>query len=636
MTALQLDGAAYSGESAMSFDCTCADLALPSSIESPAGLGGDNGTEPRPSDQLLFVRVDLQWEPLGTDMGLQDMATASRSVWETVPQAADNLLEFSMELTSIDYLGAMFPWQSQMIGLGTVHLSMEPSSVERGVLGRIAPSADTQQRMRITKEKDRETQQLLHQYSEGAFYRMVDLCRRGKCIYPDMYRQTVPSVHFTLPCCHLEAQFGKDNCVVHHSVVSSALVVGCGLCSMTLEDFIKLTYTDPQAAANGPYKMTLCAVANGFRYQSDYDALHRASERFTCLWGMLGTCAALGKDNSSLCGDCEDTAYCAAKLHIGVQNLTWDDVDVPSLSSAMMGGCVATVAEAAASDYVELLVAARRLALFYHAVVPTCSTFAVSATGVISDEFSTHTTMVLFPVAQLTRMLPLHRRQQASCRLGEVVHLTHGGAPLSPVLCEGTALVSQRDDVVNKSTPARRDETTDHWNNRMQVMMSSNQYSFSNNVLEETHPQNWEDGDFYYAVTQLNIEIGGFYPRSTDTGKYGVLFSEFIHSPETVDLEAMHPQLTLEQQQTAWRMAVVECPAYTLTPHPTVCGTDAAERWQQLKRINRACVDTGGYIGILRGHASSAADLGHDDDDRRGSPGGRMMPIADGLNLVVY
>jgi hypothetical protein len=609
---------------------------------------------------MLGVRFDLLWEPEGDMAGLQDVAFGSESILrdlvrfdsgdtETLEGSDScsydfcssnsyncNSIKFRVPMKFTDYISKMFPWNSPLVEIGYLEAELV---IPKSVLDSISHGLPTLQQIENLEqllENDKIIKKSVQRCAEDAFYSMVSVDHSGHAMYSNMYQQTVPSAHGMTPCFHVGMQLRPSACRVDPMVAVSVLMVGCAHCAMSAERFSQLCFEDNEediTAALTAYKMALMSFGNCFKYQCDKDARGRNSERFTNMWALVGAMASVGLDNSRVCGDCEDSAYAMAKLHVGIQNM-----DLGSTTC---------------KPYHELLVSAQRLARYFQATMPTCGTYAINPNQIMSTvSHSTHTTMVLIPGASLNRMLSkstqgetphptmynsqanlhgstneLYGRHEydggAGCGGGggnpawgegrrggrghggddDVQHIGHRA-----LLCEGTSLVSQKNDSYNTSRGTMASAAIPE----MHTTPDLGQFT------EETHVRDSEGADFYDVVVQLNLPCMGYYVKQS-CSDYGTKFFDFLDAPEASTLQPMYPVFTEEQADAMWRNGVVECVDYSLafsSPHE--------EQWTRLQQFLNESISRGGINGIVRGSDSAETQ------------NTQTIKIADGVNIVVY
>ena len=210
---------------------------------------------------------------------------------------------------------------------------------------------------------------------------------------------------------------------------------------MSASDFVDQCYQESvHDAVTGVYKYGMCSFVNSIRYGIDKDAVGRNSSALQ-IYGVVASLAVSGL-TTTLCGDCEDSAYFLGKLHVGIQHMDLRSTDRNQNLT---------------ETETRLLHAVQRISKFYISCMPTCSTYAINPAEVRNKQqlsYNTHTTCMLLPThiakgclsSVKTRGITGVSNQKALSVLPLQTAQKSRNMGLSIVLLEGTSLVTQQTD----------------------------------------------------------------------------------------------------------------------------------------------------------------------------------------------
>ena len=619
-----------------------------------------------PDATFCGLRVDVLWEPMGS--GLQDAGMGYLHLFREdgtsiLADALNAPTRVTVPVHFIDYLSSLMPWESPELKTGELSMTVTCSSnaqVSHPSSGLSSAQTVDSRQCQIRAAHDALRADAAHISTvqskvKQSFLRMFDKGKKHAAIYDDLYRQTVPSTHLMPPCFHLQAQMRPEACRTPLCAVVKLMLIGCHQCNMPPDEFLHTCFDDPGYAANSVYKTGIMNFGNCIKYESDYDACWRNSEKFTNLWGAVATVSDLGLDNGYLCGDCEDDAYSMVKLHVGIQNCEIEkEADKyarghPQVNMQQL------------QDIVDFAKAVQRVACFYTALPTTCSCHAASANGSSgSGHLCTHTTGFLFPNNVLSE------------KLGAWDYPRKAGSNEPPnlpvVLIEGTSLVCQDGDRCHKAMQSLDPRSTEQLHRKIQN-------SLDPVLAESTRFIVAESSGFYAHITQITTPVMGFYAKHN--GVYGVPFATF-EQPSQWQLEPMYPDGFSQAEVSAMkRMAIAQCPVYKLnagvptrkntsTPQQTPRrSARAAKELTETRQtsganmqacirlhcdmnkshgISGSCLDSNDLSstwvgGILRGFSSQkSGQLSAQSPDNAPSPHVFIdtVPVCAGVNITLY
>lgn len=283
--------------------------------------------------------------------------------------------------------------------------------------------------------------------ANGYKYLYKKCCQVGAARYGNQYQHSVPGVHMSTQEHYNLFQLDPSHCKAHPRVLLNILSMTANRCGVTREAFNNLCQTDPESIVQGLYKNMLVLTCNGSsRYEFDMDCRGQPGERFTNTWGLFDMLHRCGRNNSNAASDCEDYAYFMAKLHVAFSHVS----DLIAEFSPMLKGT-------ADLDY-SALTQLQQVISPWTVLPMSCSTYDASAHGESQgggSGYQTHTCAVLIPKGRLRDMLKHSHMEPGDLDAWD--NSVKAGKPLSTILLEGTAIVSNGHDALipRSSNPAQ-------------------------------------------------------------------------------------------------------------------------------------------------------------------------------------